>query len=424
LPLGALGACTLVLVAGRLLLPRVIQVVHAVTSFIAGRFLGLDARLATDNLPRDIGRTAATATGLMAGAALMVGFATFDNSFLSSLNTWSSQSVPGDLFVTSGAAISGLSSRNIPIAPELGAEFSKIPGMESVQTIRMTDYDYKGFPVKILSVNTLLYETYGVNKFLEGTKEDAKLLRQGKVTVSENFSHRFNVHKGDTIQLSGKQGSVPLEVATVMVDYSSDIGTITMEREIYQKYWDDTRVDTFELHLAPGTNAEEVRRLINERFGEKYDLFVLTNSEFRAEMVDAAAAIFSIMRVLEYIMLVVAALGVINSLLANIMDRIREIGVLRALGMLRGHISRMIVLEATLVGLVGVAAGALTGSALGYVILKHVTSVQTGWHFPYAPPWQAMGEIALIALPISAVAGFFPARQAAGLVVRDALDYE
>ena len=167
-----------------------------------------------------------------------------------------------------------------------------------------------------------------------------------------------------------------------------------------------------------------MRQVINEQFGAKYDLFVLTNSEFRGEMLEAADGVFTIMRVLEFVLLVVAALGIINSLLANVLDRIREIGVLRALGMLREHVAKMIVIEAVLIGLVGICGGVVTGIGLGYVIVTHITSVQTGWYFAYQLPWERMLHIAAIALPIAAMAGWYPARQAAGLVVRDALDYE
>jgi putative ABC transport system permease protein len=423
-PVGAFAAAGAVLVAGRLFLPRVIQLLHAILSPIFTRIFGLDARLANDNLPRDIGRTAATTTALMAGAALTVGFSAFNVSFISSLNEWSEQSVPGDLFVTSGAGISGLSSRNIPMEPDLGYELDKLPEVEVVQRLRLADYDYKGFPVKLISSEWKIAEHYSQRTYLEGGEEDSRKMQDGKVTVSENFAHRFNVHRGDVIQLSGKDGAIPFEVSAVIIDYSSDIGTIRFDRAIYQKFWDDNRVDTFEVHLHPGNDVEAVRRTINERFGAKYDLFVLTNKEFRGEMLDAADSIFTIMRVLEFVLLVVAALGILNSLLANVLDRIREIGVLRALGMLRGQVARMIVMEAMLIGLVGIVAGALTGIGMGYVILTHVMSVQTGWYFTYQVPIRRIAEIAAVALPIAAFAGWYPARQAAGLVVRDALDYE
>jgi putative ABC transport system permease protein len=423
-PVGAFAAVALLLVAGRMFLPRVIQLVHFVLAPLA-RLFGLHARLANDNLQRDIGRTAATSTALMAGAALTVGFAAFNVGFVGSMEQWSAQSVPGDLFVTSGASLSGGSSRNIPMAPDLGFELEKLPGVEAVQRVRLADYDYHGFPVKLISSELDVEAKYVTRTYLEGTAEDGlRGQREGRVLVSENFAHRFKVHKGDVLQLSVKDGTAPFEVGGVVLDYSSDIGCIRFDRKIYQKYWGDDRVDTFELNLSKDSDVEAMRRTVNERFGQKFNLFILTNKEYRSEMLDTADSVFALMRVLEFVLLVVAVLGIINSLLANVLDRIREIGVLRALGMLRHQVSRMIIMEATMTGLVGIVAGSLTGIAMGYVIVTYVTSLQTGWFFAYQPPVRRMLEIAAIALPLAAVAGWYPARQAASLVVRDALDYE
>jgi len=423
-PLGAQLACGLLLVAGRLLLPRAILMVYWAVDCMLARSSRLHARLANDNLPRDLGRTSGAATGLMTGVALMIGFATFDNSFLSSLYSWSAQAVPGDLFITSGASVGGMSSRNIPLAPELGDALATIPEVEGVQKIRMADYDFRNYPVKLLSTDTLLWEHYSNCTYLEGDRRALEQERRGKVLVSENFSTRFNVHRGDVLMLKGKHSERAFEVAAVIVDYTSDMGSIIMERTIYKEHWGDERVDTFELHLKRGSDTEAVRRYINAHFGERYDLFVLTNAEFRAELIDAADAIFSIMRIIEYITLVVAALGVVNAVFANVLDRVRELGVLRALGMRRLELSSMVVLEAALVGLVGVVAGATTGAGLGFVILKHVSTHNTGWHLPYAVPWRALWQIAAIVLPISAIAGIYPARHAAHLSVREALEYE
>ncbi|MEY4578620.1 MAG: hypothetical protein RL701_3323, partial [Pseudomonadota bacterium] len=233
-PVGAYVACFLVLLAGRVLLPRVIQGVHALISFTLSRVLGMHGRLANDNLPRDLGRTAATTTALMAGVGLTLGLATFNVGFVGSLNTWSAQSVPGDLYVTSGASISGLSSRNIPMEPELGGKIATVEGVEAVQFLRLADYDYQSFPIKLISSDTAMFEKYGTRKYLEGSTADDVKVRHGEVEVSENFSHRFNVHRGDTVKLSGNAGAVDFKVAAVVVDYSSDIGTIRLDRTIYQ----------------------------------------------------------------------------------------------------------------------------------------------------------------------------------------------
>jgi putative ABC transport system permease protein len=421
-PVGAFIACFVLLVGGRALLPRVIQGVHVLCSFAARTLLGVQGQLANANLPRDPGRTAATATALMAGAALTIGFSVFGAGLIDSLTTWSAQSVPGDLYVTSGATLSGMSSRNMPMAPQLGEALTRLEGVEYAHYLRLAEYDYQGFPVRLFSYDTS--KEHGKTIFLEGGEADLRELRRGKVTVSENFSHRFNVHKGDKLMLSGKTGAAPFEVVAVVVDYSSDIGTIELDRSTYLQHWGDDRVDTFELHLKRGANSERVRRSIQDLYGAKYDLFVLTNAEFRNEIVGAAYSVFTILRVVEFVLLMVASLGVINSLFASVLDRVREIGVLRALGMTRGHVGDMIMLEATLLGVVGLVGGALTGLALGYVIVTHITSVQTGWYIGFQVPWSRIAMVAAIKLPVAAASGWLPARHAARLVVRDALDYE
>ena len=153
-------------------------------------------------------------------------------------------------------------------------------------------------------------------------------------------------------------------------------------------------------------------------------MFVLTNREFRGEFEKAVDQIFQTLRVLQLVTLIVAALSIVNAVLANVLDRVREIGVLRAIGMLRRRLRRLIVLEATMVGAIGTVAGGLIGMCVGYVLLEHVMSVQTGWHLPYRVPYQALVELVVITLPVSALAGLYPAKAASELVVSDALEYE
>jgi putative ABC transport system permease protein len=199
---------------------------------------------------------------------------------------------------------------------------------------------------------------------------------------------------------------------------------VLFERAIYTEVFGDSRVDTYELYLKPGSDAQVIQRRVNERYGVDRDLFVLTNSEFRAEVSTTTEQVFTLVRALEIVALLVAVLGIVNAQLANVLDRVREIGVLRALGMLRRQTSRMVVIEAALVGGIGTLAGVLVGLALGYILLSHINLVQTGWYFPYRVSLRAIVEVSVLTLPAAALAGFYPARHAAKLVITDALEYE
>ena len=179
---------------------------------------------------------------------------------------------------------------------------------------------------------------------------------------------------------------------------------LTLDWPTFVAHWGDERVDTYELWLRPGANLDEVRDKINARWGERYDLFVLTNREFRGEFVKAVDSLFSLAYTLELVTLLVAALVIITSVLANVLDRIREIGVLRALGMGRRQVRKLFLTEATLLGAVGTLAGVGIGLIFGYILVRHVLGVQLGWYLPYRVPIRTITELGLVTLPISALA--------------------
>jgi putative ABC transport system permease protein len=424
-PLGGFMASGMLLHAGVLLLPRLIQALEWAFDTRLGRAFGLEFRLAQQNLPRDIGRTAGMVGALMVSVAMATSFATFVSSFSATLDDWIEQSLPGGLFITNGASISGASAKNVPMADDMYGPLVAMPEVKAVRRLRIVEFPYQGFPIKVVSTDTDVYARFAHFTMLQGTREDAIAgWRRGAVTVSENFARRFGVHPGDHIALSAKDGTRQFEVAAVGLDYASDIGTVFMDRAVYRAGWDDTRVDTYELHLRPGIDPERVRRTINERYAEKLDLFVLTNQEFRAAVHNTAAQVFSLLRALELVALIVAVLGVVNAQLANVLDRVREIGVLRAVGMLRWQVRRMIVIEAALIGVLGASTGLVLGLGLGYILLNHINIVQTGWYFPYRLSLRSVVELVLCTVPASALAGYYPARAAARMRVTDALGCE
>jgi putative ABC transport system permease protein len=421
-PYAAILASLTLTLAGRSLMPRVVQLVHVIMARLRQRFLSVEAVIATDNLPRDLSRSASMASGLMAGVTLTVTVGTFIVSFITSLNTWSGQLLPGDLIVASGMPTVGLSGRNTPMNDALRAELLAIPGVQRARSMLFTDIEFRDFPIKLAVTDQPRLTGFTP---LEGSLEDIRSgLERGELVVSENFSRRFGVHRGHTIPLSTKDGTRSFRVAAVMVDYTTDRGLVLVHRKTHVALWGDRRVDSYELFLKPGVDPEQVRRTINDRLAQHNDLFVLTTREFRGEFVKAANKIFSLMHVLELVTLVVAMLGLVTAVLANVLDRVRELGVLRALGMLRVQVRRMVMLESTLVGAVGAVGGIVVGLGVGYILLRHVTGVQMGWHLPYLFPLESIVSMLLVTLPIAAFAGFYPARQAARLSVSKALEYE
>ena len=153
-----------------------------------------------------------------------------------------------------------------------------------------------------------------------------------------------------------------------MRDFSDQQGSLLMARDVFIRYWNDDSVNVFRIYLKPGANGAEVRRQILDTFGKQQRLFVLTNQDLREYIIRVTDQWFGLTYVQIAVAVLVAVLGIVNALTVSITDRRRELGVLQAVGGLRGQIRHTIWLEALGVGLIGLIArpGAGRGAALLY----------------------------------------------------------
>lgn len=423
--LGAVAAASLLLLGAALLMPRMVQLSEWGMRGLAQRWFSVEARLASENLPRDPGRTGITAGALMASVALAVGFGAFTHSFTTSLVSWIGQTLPGDLFIIQSAKNAATSSRNMPMDPGFYSRLKALPAVETVSRTRIVDVPFRGQNIKLVARDLILYERRARFQLREGEHHAVvQALRAGQVLVSENFSRHFGVHAGDAIEFAAQTETLQLKVAGVYVDYTSDVGTLLLSRERYVSLLKDERVDTFEVVLHDPRQAFEVRRQILAGVGKDHDLNVMTSADFRGELLQTTDSIFGLVRALELVGLIVAVLGIVNAQFANVIDRRRELAVLRALGMLRKQLTRMIVMEAVWVGAIGALAGILLGLVFGHLMLAHINLVQTGWYFPYSVSVRAIVEVLVLTIPAAALAGLYPALTAARAPVTEGLESE
>ena len=148
---------------------------------------------------------------------------------------------------------------------------------------------------------------------------------------------------------------------------------------------DDT-VDVFRVYLQPGASQEEVRSRIVERMGRQRHLFVMLNREIRAYVAKVMNQWFGLTYVQVIVSMLVAILGIVNTLTVSISDRRRELGVLRAVGGLRNQIRGTVWMEAGAIGLIGLALGIATGAVTLYYELQAIQHDISGMPFAYEFP--------------------------------------
>ncbi len=421
-PVGGYLAMFLIIMVVTLVSPLVLRALQRVYQWPSERALGIAGRLAADNFARAPVRTAVPVSALSIGVGMTICIAAFVGSFQKSSEKWIDQSIPADLFVTSSAKIGGV--QNTPMNADLEADLMKMDGVDKVDLVRIYPADVLGLRVYIISLNPEVYNLRGSPEVTEGHLPTPDERAQGFVTVSENLARRRELHPGSSFTMVTPTGDRQYKVGAIIVDYSSDQGTVFMDRKYFSQEFNDSLVDTFQIYMKDLTKIEAVRKEITEKFGKKHDLYVLSNIELRKEAYDLVSNAFAVTYAMEGVAVVLALLGVINTLLAAVLDRTREIGLLRAIGAGKGHVMRLFIGEAALIGLTGGMMGTLLGFLLGFTLTKVVGIQSTGWNFPFLFPWQVAGQILSAATVCAVLSGIYPARRAAGLDVVEALAYE
>jgi len=384
--------------------------------------LGVAGRLAADNFARAPVRTAVPVSAMTVGVAMSVTVAAFVGSFQKSAEDWIDQAIPADLFVTAAAAVAG--TQNQPMDPALGNELLKIAGVSDIDMVRIYPADVLDLRVFIISLKPSVYSKRGKPQILDGHLADEAERQQGWVTISENLARRRNLKVGTPFEINTPTGVHTYRPSAIIIDYTSDQGSIIMGREIFERDFKDDRVDSFHVYVDDPSHITQVRKTITERFGKEYNLYVLTNAELRKEATSLIDNAFSVTYAMQVVAVLLALLGVINTLLAAVLDRTREIGLLRAVGATRRHVIRLFIGEATYIGVTGGVLGILTGSVLGYILTRVVGVQVTGWNIAFHFPWQVSLQMLLAATACAVLAGLYPARRAAKLEVVEALAWE
>ncbi|MCC6417274.1 MAG: ABC transporter permease [Gemmataceae bacterium] len=423
---GMYGGLALVVVGTLIATPLLTALLARLLQPVARRFLGIEARLAADNLVRAPGRTGLVIAALAAGVALVVQTAGIILSNRIALRDWVRQYLAAELFVTSGSPVSA-SGQGEPMDLRLGAEIRAVPGVRTALPLRLCKHYFRDTQILLSIFEARDY--YEMDRDRDppvASVEPYRRLaeRPDGTIVSENFSLLHGIDVGDTITLSSPRGPVTLAVVGKIVDYSWNHGCIAINRKLYVDHWDDDRADVFDVYLQPGADSRAVQEAILKQSGAAHGLFVLTRGELQAHIDGMIDRLYAIAIAQQVVVVLVAAMGVVTALLISVLQRKRELGLLRAVGASKQQVVRSVVAEASLMGLIGTAIGLLVGVPLQWYALRVVILEETGYSFPVHVPWVAALAIAAVSLLTARLAGLGPALYAVRQRIPEAVALE
>jgi putative ABC transport system permease protein len=386
--------------------------------------LGLEGRLAADNLVRTPGRTGLVIAALAATGGLMVQTAGFLRSSEGAVHDWLEEKVAADLFVTSGSSLlSG--GYSLSMGSRLRRDLESLPEVEVVIPVRYHQIEYHNRMVFLVSLDTQAFRDKAEDRPLaRSLARHPRLRLPGTALVSENFAALYKVKVGDRIRIPGRGKMLDLEVIGTMVDYSWNRGTILVDRAWYLKEFGDSQVDVYDVFLAKGADPEAVKARIKKRWGEEDLVLAETRPEVHADVHSVLQRVYSMAYAQQVVVGLVALLGVVSALFISVLQRRRELGLLRAVGASRAQILRSVLAEAILMGLVGAVVGFGIGLLLEWYALDILLLDEAGFIFPMRVPWLEAGVVAGLSVVLATLAGLWPAYHATRLRIPEAIAYE
>jgi putative ABC transport system permease protein len=410
--------------------PFVVRPLVRVLSWPVRRLLPVEGRLAADAARSDPGRTAATATALLIGLALVVAVNSLGSSFLGTISDEFDRAFARDLTVQP----SGLSPGQGPqqtIGDRLSERLERIPEAEVVARERfLFTPDLPGPNGKTKSDGLLVgfepteYEQVDTTDIIGPPRDEVfDRMRRGQVTVGKGFADEEDIAVGDTIRLEGPSGDRRARVAGIVETVLFGGQTVGMSLEVLRKVYGVTADSELALKATSAADRSvletKVRRIVRKDFP---NLAVLSNTELKANVEDQVNQQFATFYAIVGVAIFASLFGIINTLTMSVLERTREIGVLRALGASRWQIRRQVAAESVVIGLVGALLGVLVGTGLGWALLQGLAAGVPG--VSYRPPVTAMLAVALAGVILGLVAAILPARRAARLDVIQAISYE
>jgi putative ABC transport system permease protein len=417
-------AAVLLVVASALAIPAFTDAVISRSSRWLGKILGVEALLAAQSLSGSLRRTSVLVGALSTAIAMVTSVGIMVGSFRETVLIWMNDRLPADLYLR--PAGEPAPDRHPTVSLELADKLSKLPGVAAVDRLRAYEISYDGMPATLASVDLSALRSEHRSNFFSGrsTEQVLSQIRDADaVVVSEPFTYKHHVRPGDTIALALGTARPSFRVVDVYYDYGSERGSLLMDRQTMLRYLPDPAPSNLAIYVASNASVENVREEITQA-SVSYRVLVASNRDLRAEAIRIFDRTFAITYALEAVAVIVAVMGIAGALLALVIDRRRELGLLRFLGAAAGQVRKQILVEAGLLGLLANFAGLALGFALSLVLIYVINKQSFGWtirfHWPVAV---LLGAISVVYIA-TVLAGLYPAQVAVRLNPLEAVHEE
>ncbi|HEY1014168.1 MAG TPA: ABC transporter permease [Herpetosiphonaceae bacterium] len=400
------GALMAVVLGCALLTPAVTVGAMALLRPLFRRLFGVLGTMATRDVVATLSRTGVAIAALMVAVSVTVGAGTMIRSFRHTVVRWLDTTLQADVFVSS-PGLTG-NRTDVILQDEVVRRLLATPGIANASTYRSIEVAGPTGPTQLITLK-LAPQSRRVFDWLEGGDTAWDAFGQGAVWLSEPYAYRSGLGLGDELTLETPAGPRAFPVGGVFYDYSSDQGTVMIDRATFDQHWQAPEITSLAIWAAPGVDVDQLVAALRAAGAGEQELQIRPNSALRAATLEIFDRTFAITGVLQLLATVVAFIGVLSALMALQLERMRELAVLRANGLTPGQLWTLVLSQT---GLMGLTAGLLAlpvGMILAVVLIFVINKRSFGWTLRLDLDPGLLLQALLVALVAALLAGLYPA---------------
>lgn len=346
-------------------------------------------------------------------SALIIALLTLIFSLRISLERWINQYIVADVYIKPASCKSNYCF--YPVSEKVIEAVKGLPEVAEVDKFRALHLDFEDKKVIAGFADIKVKRKYSRKMYFE--KEYDEILKEmesnEKVAgISDYLSIKYGLEKGDFIELDTPRGKVKFRINDVSSSYSTTSGFIYIDRKWLKKFWGIDDATQFSVYVKDGVDIDQFIYKLKDRLLPYYSLEIMNNQELRRKIMDIFNKSFAITYAIELISIIVSLIGVINTLLALVFERKREISIIRYLGGSWKQIRNTLILSAGIVGITGIFFGTILGPLMSTIFIHVVNKISFGWEIHFKMPFFYLSAVTLILFLTTLFAGFLPSRVA------------
>ncbi len=403
------------------LLPALLPLLLRVASWVIPPALGVEGRLAVRHLRRQRARTGLTVGVIFAAVTACVSFGMSFLTNLRDIQVWFQATINSPFLVRAVRPDPAVVVTPAPLPAGTAEEVARLPGAAAVSPFRFQPTAVNGEPAMLIPREFPADVTLPM-LLQEGDPAAVRAgLARGEVVLGGPLAHHLGAGVGDVVTLPGRDGPALARVAGVCKEYTTGGMAAYLEWSQANRLLGAAEPHGLAVHARPG--EEETLRAALGEYAAARGLLLQSDRDFAESIDRVVAGVRSVLFGLVALVGLVAVVGVVNTLTTNVLDQTRELGVLRALGMRRGQLRKLVLAQALTLALVSCLAGVPVGVLLA-LLMNWAAPGLLGHEIPFRVEWWFVSAAVVGVALVAALAAAAPARRAERLAVLDALRYE